>query len=206
MEEHIYKESKVNTINCTKKRLPKLHKDLLLISIKYYKQIKKAYFEVLGLNAIDHLSINLVNPDGEMVFLSSTPYTGINVCSSELWLHDSSIHPNTYENKDFYWWDDCYSVQMKSVLKLEKEIKNNLNYGFILTKKIENFYLLYSFATKEKDIYIKKMFEEYKNTFIDMGDYCYSEIRSIYEQYSGNYNPPKIELITFPKNGAEYSK
>ena len=174
------------------RRLPKLHKDILSISLYEYKCIKKAYSAVLGLNAIDHLSINIVNPSGEMVFLSSTPHTGINVCSSDLWLYDSSIHPNTYENKSFYWWDDCYFPPMRSVLKREKEVKNNLHFGFVFVQEIEDFYLLYSFATKENDPEIKKVIERYKNTFVDMGDYCYSEIKSIYEQYSAGYQPPTI--------------
>jgi hypothetical protein len=181
-------------------RLPKLHKDILLISLYEYKCIKKAYSSVLGLNAIDHLSINVVNPSGEMVFLSSTPYTGINVCNGDLWLYDSSIHPNTYENKEFYWWDDCYAPKMRTIIKKEKEIKHNLQFGFVFSKKVENFYLLYSFATKEKDPEIKKLIEQYKSTFIDMGDYCYSEIKPIYEQYSGCYQPPTITKNNFPKD------
>jgi len=188
------------TVNTKKPHLPKLHKDILLISLNNYNIIKKTYSAVLGLNAIDHLSINIVNPNGEMVFLSSTPYTGINICSSDLLTYDSSIHPKTYENRKFYWWEDCYASQMKFELKLEKEIKNNLSLGFILTKKVENFYILYSFATKEKDPEIKKIIEQYQGELVNMGDYCYSEIRSLYERYSGGYNPPYLNSINFPKN------
>lgn len=195
----------INYFERSNKRLPKLHKDVLSISLYEYTDIKKAYTDVLGLNAIDHLSINIVNPSGEMVFLSSTPYTGINVCSGDLWLYDSSIHPNTYENKEFYWWNDCYAPKMKEILKREKEIKNNLYFGFVFSKKVENFYLLYSFATKEKDPEIKKIIENHKNTFIDMGDYCYSGIRSLYERYCGKqHQAPIINKHNFPKNRVTY--
>lgn len=190
----------IQTVTTFKQRLPKLHKDILLISLKNYTQIKKTYSAVLGLNAIDHLSVNIVNPDGEIVFLSSTPYTGINVCGGDLWRYDSSIHPSTYENKNFYWWEDCYSVNMKALLKLEKEDKNNLSFGFIVTKKIQDFYVLYSFATKEKDPDIKELIQKYKNVFVDMGDYCYSEIMPLYEQYSSGHNPPCLKSVNFPKN------
>ena len=193
-------EHSIQTVTTFKQRLPKLHKDILLISLKNYKQIKKTYSAVLGLNAIDHLSVNIVNPDGEMVFLSSTPYTGINVCGGDLLRYDSSIHPETYENKNFYWWEDCYSLNMKALLKLEKEDKNNLSFGFIVTKKIQDFYILYSFATKEKDPDIKELIQKYKNVFVDMGDYCYSEIMPLYEQYSGGHNPPCLKSVNFPKN------
>lgn len=180
-------------------RLPKLHRDILLISLYEYIDIKKAYSAVLRLNAIDHLSINIVNPCGEMVFFSSTPYVDINIYSSDLWLYDASIHPVTYQNKKFYWWDDCYLPKMGKILKQEKERKNNLQCGFVCAKKVENFYLLYSYATKEKDPEIKKVIEEYQTTFVDMGDYCYSRIRTIYEKYAGNYQPPLINKNNFPK-------
>ncbi len=180
-------------------KLPKLHRDTLLISLYEYIDIKKAYSAVLGLNAIDHLSINIVNPCGEMVFLSSAPSVDINIYSGDLWLYDASIHPATYQNKKFYWWDDCYLPEKGKILKQEKQIKNNLQFGFVCVKKVENFYLLYSYATKEKDPEIKKVIEEYQTTFIDMGDYCYSRIRTIYEKYAGNYKPPLINKSKFPK-------
>lgn len=180
-------------------RLPKLHKDILSISLSHYKEIRKAYSEVLMLNAVDHLSINIVNPEGEIVFLSSTPYTGINVCRSGLWLYDTSIHPAIYENKEFCWWEDCYCQEMKDILHLEKEIKNNLNIGFIFSRKINDFYLLYSFATKEKDLDIKNMITQYQKTFLDMGDHCYSQIQSIYQRYAGQHEVPSLKNFNFPK-------
>lgn len=179
--------------------LPKLHKDILLIALYEYTKIKKAYSAVLRLNAIDYLSINIVNPCGEMIFLSSTPSVDMDIYSGDLWLYDRSIYPATYQNQKFYWWDDCYLPEMAGILKQEKEIKNNLHCGFVCVKQIKNFYLLYSYATKEKDPEIKKVIEEYKNTFIDMGDYCYSRIRTIYEKYAGNYQPPLINKTNFPK-------
>lgn len=190
----------VKTIMSFGYRFPRFHKDILSISLMNYKQIKKTYLAVLGLKGIDHLSVNIVNPEGEMVFLSSTPYTGINVCGCSLWKYDVSIHPNTYENKNFYWWEDCYCEEMKMTLKLEKETKNNLGLGFVIAKKIDKFYIMYSFATKEQDPYMKEIIKQYKKTFIDMGDYCYSEIKSLYQRYAGKYEAPPIHKLNFPKS------
>lgn len=181
------------------KKLPKLHKDILLISPLNYAKIRKAYRQVLGLNAIDHLSINVVNPSGEIVFLSSTPATGQNVCGSDLWRHDFSIYPEMYENKKFYWWDECYAKGMKKILKFEKETKNNLSCGFICTRKVEDFHLMYSFATREPDPGIRDSITEYQNAFVDMGDHCYGLVRDIYERYSSGYNPPLLNSSNFPK-------
>lgn len=46
-------------------KLPKLHKDILLIAPLNYTKIPKAYGQVLKLKAINHLSTNIVNPDNE---------------------------------------------------------------------------------------------------------------------------------------------
>lgn len=185
------------------KKLPKLHKDILLISPLNYTRIRKAYKQVLGLNGIDHLSINMVNPEGEIVFLSSTPATGQNVCGTDLWRYDFSIHPEMYENKKFYWWDACYATGMKKVLKFEKETKNKLNCGFICTRKVEDFHLMYSFATREPDLEIRENIEKYQNVFVDMGDYCYGLVRDLYERYSGGYHPPVLNSSNFPKQAGK---
>ena len=117
----------------------RFHKDILVISLLNLIKIKKCYSDILGLNYIDHLSINIVNPANEIVFLSSTPLTGINVCSTDLWKHDASIHPQTFTTKNFYWWDECYDGEYYHILKSVKERANGLSVGFILVKKIESF-------------------------------------------------------------------
>lgn len=185
-------------------KLPKLHKDLLVISLLHYSKIRKAYSEILGLNAIDHLSINMVNPEGEIVFLSSTPATGQNICAGNLWHYDFSIHPQVYENQPFYWWHNCYAEGMQQLLKSEKETKNNLSYGFVFSQKTpENFHILYSFATREADPEVCSDIEQHQNLFIAMGEHCYNLVRPIYEQYAGAYAPPVLKKplgIQLPQN------
>ena len=88
----------------------------------------------------------------------------------------------------------------ESTFKIRERRKNNLSFGFIVTRKIQGFYILYSFATKERDPDIKEFIQKYKNVFVDMGDYCYSEIMPLYEQYSGGHNPPCLKSINFLKN------
>lgn len=46
--------------------------------------INKACSDILGLQHIIHLSINVIDPTNEIMFLSATPNTEINVCGTNL--------------------------------------------------------------------------------------------------------------------------
>lgn len=180
--------------------LPRFHKEILTISLFNLKEIKEAYQKVLRLNYLDHLSINIINPNKEIIFLSSTPQTGSNVCSSDLWLQDSSIHPKTYEHQKFYFWEDCYAKDFKAILKKEKELKNGLYCGFICAQKVEEFYILYSFATRFSDPKIKAHLHSSRNILKEMGNYCYNNIKPLYQRLYPNMKAPEIIKGDFPQS------
>jgi hypothetical protein len=166
---------------------PKFHKNLLTISLYHRQTILEKYSDILGLNNIEHISVNVIDPKGELVFLSATPLTGINVCSSKLYLYDLSIHPSMYMTKDFYWWNDCYIPIMKDKLKLEKEKKNKLQHGFIVTEHKDNFIFLYSFATRNtKNIESWLTAEKNKFIFRQMGRYCFNSMKNLYIDLTEN--------------------
>jgi hypothetical protein len=172
-----------NGIPLSRDDFPKFHKELFSCSLRNQTKIKKAYSDVLGLQHLDHLSINIVSPVDEIIFISSTPETGINVCASGLWVFDYSIHPCFFKNKSFYWWSECYDNRKFSILKQRKEIANGLKDGFIFSKKVNNHYILYSFASsseKENFMDFVKLNHKY---FFDAGDHCLERIRNICEPY-----------------------
>jgi hypothetical protein len=160
---------------------PKFHENLLTISLYHRQTILEKYSDILGLNNIDHISVNVIDPNGKLVFLSSTPATGINVCSNKLYLNDFSIHPSMYLKKEFYWWEACYAPQMKTILKREKEEKNQLSHGFIVTEHKNGFTFLYSFATKKKkDLEAWLLSENYLYLYKQMGRYCFNRVKNLY--------------------------
>ena len=57
-----------------------LHPDIHTISYKHRYQIKKIFGEILGTDGVSHFSLDLVRPDGEMIFFSSTPAHGFEIC------------------------------------------------------------------------------------------------------------------------------
>lgn len=166
------------------------HPELLTISLFNLKKIKLAYSDILGMNYIDHFSINIINPRNEIVFLSSTPNTGINICSTDLWKHDLSIHPSIFNNKKFFFWDDCYAEKFRNVLKIEKEKKNNLELGFVCVRKKNGFVIEYSFGSKFSNKDFVNDLPNMQNLLFNMGDHCYDKVRQIYQNYSGGIEPP----------------
>ena len=175
------------TITDTNLQFPKFHKNLLTISLYHRQTILEKYSDVLGINNIDHISVNVIDPNEELVFLSATPLTGINVCSSKLYLSDLSIHPAMYMNKIFYWWDDCYLPEMRNRLKLEKEFKNGLKHGFIITEHKKGFTFLYSFATrKTKNLEDWLVADKYEYLFKQIGRYCFNSVKNLYVELTDN--------------------
>jgi hypothetical protein len=179
----IQRENYSNSLSLSRDNFPKFHKGIFSCSLKNQTKIKKSYSDVLGLQYLDHLSINIVSPIDEIIFISSTPETGINVCASGLWVFDYSIHPDVFKNRSFYWWSECYDNKKFSVLKQRKELANGLNDGFIFSKKVNNHYVLYSFASRSKKENFIDFVKSNHKYFFDAGDHCLDKIKNICEPY-----------------------
>ncbi len=162
----------------------KFHKNIFEISLFNLQDIKKAYMDVLGLNYINHLSINVINPENEIMFISAKPNTGINVCATDLWKFDKSISPLMYKNNTFYFWDACYQKQAFWKLKLAKEIENRIACGFVVVDKIGDYFLMYSYGLDYDSVELRNQVEDMQDYFINMGRHCFSRVQSIYEANS----------------------
>jgi len=177
-----------------------LHKDVLTVSYLHRFQIKKTFSDILGLDGIEHFSLDLVRPDGEMLFLSGTPQHCFEICNRGLGKFDGIISKEYYTNFEFYWWNDAshkaYSQQIKQI----RENIIGLKHGFMLVRKWDNFHLIYSFATKRNDNDFQSQVINKLNSYLKMGDYIYKEMREIYYDYCGFYEPPQIESF-FPFEG-----
>ena len=57
-----------------------LHHDVLNISFSHRHRIKNVFGDFLGMNGIEHFSLDLVDPKGEMLFLSGTPQHAFEIC------------------------------------------------------------------------------------------------------------------------------
>lgn len=161
------------------------HERLFEISLFNLSSIKRAYNDVLSLEHIVHLSINIINPDYKMMFLSSTPNTGINVCGTELWKHDKSISPEVFLNNEFYFWDDCYERPAFLELKKAKEMENGIRCGFVVREVVNGFILMYSYGLDCDSIALRSDLPQFKEYFVKMGRKSFCRIYDIYQRSAG---------------------
>lgn len=166
----------------------KFHRNIFEISLFNLQAIKRAYSDILGLQHLVHLSINVVDPRNEIMFLSATPNTGINVCGTNLWRFDKSISPTLYKNNKFYFWDDCYHKKAFWDLKIAKEIVNGIRCGFIVIEKVNDYYIMYSYGLDQDSVEMREQIISMQKYFIEMGRYCFKRVHPIYEKYDNKSN------------------
>ena len=160
-------------------RAPVLHKDAVTISFENCYKIGKTYKEIIGLDNIHHFSLNVVDPNGEMTILSYNPQIAYNIFKDGSYLYNGSISPTFYENREIYTWDEAYDPKKYHMLKNNMERKNGIKEGVVLTKRINNLILLYSFATKLNGDDFLSEINARKNHFYSAGDFCFEQIQSI---------------------------
>lgn len=178
-----------------------IDKMALETSFRYRLKIQKVFKEILGLHEIDHFSLDLVTPDEKMIFFSGTPSHAYEICNRGYGEYDGIISPENYHNYEFYWWANA------SHKKYRKQIENirsglfGLRNGFMLVRNIDDFYLVYSFATKSKNPLFQTNIINTLNDLLKIGDWVYEEMRSDYQNYTGVYIPPKIGIFKPFKGG-----
>lgn|GEM_PF-2245455 len=171
------------------------HENLLENSLFNLAEIKSSFAQALSLEHIVHLSINIINPHNEIMFLSSTPNTGINVCGTDLWHYDSSITPEIFMNKDSYFWDDCYSKSAFLDLKKQKEIRNGISCGFIAVKRVNDFVVMYSYGLDKDSPEFRNELLSFKKYLLEIGDSCFKKIHGVYARAAGSNNILEIRHI-----------
>lgn len=175
-----------------------LHSDVLNISFAHHHQIKTVFGDILGIDGIEHFSLDLVNPAGEMLFFSGTPQHAFEICRRGLGKYDGIISPKYYENFEFYWWNEAAHKAYSERIKKIREGYLGLKHGFMLVRRWNDFHLIYSFATKQSDPHFQSQVINKINSFLKMGDYAYLRMRETYSIYSGSYEPPLIgKFYTF---------
>ena len=179
-----------------------LHKDVLDISYQHQYKIRSVFKEILGIHDIDHFSLDLVRPDGEMIFFSGTPSHAYEICKRGYGAYDGIISPDYYKNYEFYWWKDAaHKAYANKIDTIRSEVLG-LKHGFMLVRKWDDFHLIYSFATKNGSLDFQTNVINQINVFLKIGDWAYNEMQETYSEYTGNNEPPKIESFFTFEGGA----
>jgi len=194
-----------NKIINSKYRPAIFHDNSYILSFENLYKIKQVYKNILGLEFIDHISINVVNKNNEMSIISLNPSIAHGIISDGSYIYNGSISPDFYMRKDFYTWEEAYDPNFKLLVKGKMQIATGINEGCVLTKKINGFYVLFSFACKNKKVEFKNQIEDNKPLFYKMGEHCLEQIKPIYNSYAKDESEiiltrPNLKLVV-NKNG-----
>lgn len=174
---------------------PQLHPNAPIISFENARAIEKIYKDILGIDCIDHFSLNIVDPCGNMSVISLNPSIIFQLVYDGTYLFNGSISPSFYKFKKQYSWDETYDIRYENILKNKMELKNGIKKGIVLTKKVNGFYLLYSFATKSCEHHFTEVLNEKIKFFYTMGDHCYSGVNTIIQNYIEDYQVPNLNEV-----------
>ena len=169
-------------IRLPRHKAPILHENAATISFENCFKLGKIYKEVIGIDNVDHFSLNVVDVDGKMSILSYNPQIAYNIFKDGSYLYNGSISPSYYNNFDFYTWDETYDPQYYHALINNMERKNGINKGVVLIKRVQGLTLLYSFATKGNGLDFQTQIQNQREKFYEMGNHCFDLIKPIVEE------------------------
>ena len=78
-----------------------------------------------------------------------------------IWWNEKSVFCN---------YDEIYRIKLKN---------NKFSLGFTIMRKVEDYFILYSFATRRKDREIKDWYKKNIQKLIGLGDFCYKSVRAL---------------------------
>lgn len=152
-----------------------------------YKGKMLTYFgDIKGTFFIDHFSFCILDKDRKIIPFSASPSVEYNLFSQGIWKYDSSFCDKFNQENRFYCWEKAYEESHFSQLKQMKELKHGFQFGFNLSKQIDAYQLIYSFATRSQISDLMNYYREYINELFSIGDYVYSHIQLAYLDTTGN--------------------
>ena len=167
-----------------------LHEDILDILFNHKEEIYKKLIDLRGTFLIDHIAIKIIDPNKKILIFSITPSVEYNLLVQGLWKFDKSFSIKFQNSNYFYAWEKAYSKQYFNEIKYIKEHKHGFTLGFNTSKKIGAFNLIYSYATRSKNIDLLDYYRNHTNELLGLGDYSYKLIHNIY----ANYCDPSFSL------------
>lgn len=173
-----------------------LHSDISDILFEYRRYIKNVFLQIKGHYEITYFGINIISPSNELVSFSSMPHIEYNLIQQGLWKYDSHFSSKLLSKNRLYWWDDIniknpFATDIKQI----KLISNHFSAGMTLSREINNFNLLYSYATNSKKNDLKEYYDSQIFGLIDIGDYFFRAILKLYSEYCGNNSLPQLNQL-----------
>ena len=173
-----------------------LHPEIIEILFENRRYIKNVFSDLNGLYDIAHIGLTCIDPSQECIVFSTTPNIEYNLIAQNFWLYDHCFYPDPVEKNTLLWWGDEHEKIAK--IKLEN---NRFTLGMSIVRPVHDFCFIYSFATKETYQDFRRYYSEHLFHLIDIGDYFYKSIRSLYATYNRNYTPPPLFQLNSKEAG-----
>jgi len=173
-----------------------LHPEIIEILFENRRYIKNIFSDLNGLYDIAHIGLTCIDPSNECIVFSTTPNVEYNLISQNLWEYDHCFYPDPVEKNTLLWWDD--GLEKIAKIKLEN---NQFTLGMSIVRPVDDFCFIYSFATKETYQDFRRYYSDHLFHLIDIGDYFYKSIRSLYATYNTNYPLPTLSQFNSKEAG-----
>lgn len=157
-----------------------LHPDVLTILFEHRRYIKTIFLNIRGLYEVDHLALTLIDPEGTIIVFSSTPNIEYNLIHQNLWKQDTCFSLHDGQANTLCRWS--FDAQEQDIKKIKLQ-NNKFNFGFTIPREVEQFKLLYSYATRSKNNDLHAYYEANIFGLMDLGDYFYKSTRDLYCEY-----------------------
>lgn len=177
--------------------LNKLHPEITNILFENHRFIKNVFNNINGLYELSYMGITFIDPSNQLITFSTTPSLEFNLINQNLWLNDPCFAPHHHKNT-ILWW----SCDNKKIEKI-KFLNNNFVIGFSISRVLEGFCLIYSFASRASDVNLKNYYQNHKYKIIDIGDYFYKSVKNIYAMYNNIHIPPQLSSLNSKSSGLD---
>jgi hypothetical protein len=181
------------------KQVVKMHPETIDILFKHKEEIHRKLVDLKGTFLLDHIAIYIIDPDERLVIFSLTPSVEYNLLCQNIWQSDKAFDSKFQIEKNFYLWEEAYSPENFNELKALKELKHGFTLGFNLSKKIDDFTLIYAYATRSQNKELLEYYHSHTKELFCLGDYGFKVLSNIYSQYCKKHQIPKINSNDQPK-------
>lgn len=140
-----------------------LHPTITDTLYEHRRYVKNVFLQIKGHYEIAYFGINIISPANELISFSSMPHIEYNLIREGLWKYDPCFCSKKMSKNTLMWWDKI--SQDNLFLEQIKEIKltsNHFKLGMTLSREINGFNILYSYATNSNKKNLKEYYRVYK--------------------------------------------
>lgn len=159
---------------------PTIHPQFLEILFGLKSKSLPVFADVLGLLEVHHISLTYLTKKHQLFSISSTPALEFNLFrGGDLWQYDRTYHLNWIQQLSISSWEYLYHPAYYTELYYLKQIKHKYRKGISFVEKINDNYIVYSFASQNDSLVSWDLpTTEYQN-FHKIGRYCQQNLQSL---------------------------